>query len=120
MHRTLTVVQEFLREERYAASTLAVITDTTNDPALCAEWGLVRAAQAENPGRIVLLEAHHEVPANHLVAAAMTGEPELAVRADGTRVPRLARAAAIESRRPAPWDSERTVLITGGTGGIGR
>ncbi|MEV0297652.1 type I polyketide synthase [Nocardia sp. NPDC050710] len=120
LHRTLGAVQQFLSEERYAASTLAVITSTTADPALAAVWGLVRAAQAENPGRIVLVEAHEEATTDHLVAAAMTGEPELAVHADGTRVPRLIRAASPESERRTSWDPERTVLITGGTGGIGR
>ncbi|MFD4433794.1 SDR family oxidoreductase, partial [Nocardia sp. NPDC058497] len=118
LHRTLGVIQQFTREERYAASTLAVITDST-DPASAAVWGLVRAAQAENPGRIVLIEADAEAAMDHLVAAAMSGEPELAVHADGVRVPRLTRAASSESERQAPWDSGRTVLITGGTGGIG-
>ncbi|WP_433200632.1 SDR family NAD(P)-dependent oxidoreductase [Nocardia sp. CA-107356] len=120
LHRTLCVIQEFLSEDRYTASTLAVITDTATDPAAAAVWGLVRAAQAENPGRIVLIEAHAQTATNHLVAAAMTGEPELAVHADGTRVPRLVRAASPEPEQRAPWDPERTVLITGGTGGIGR
>ncbi|MFI7665477.1 SDR family NAD(P)-dependent oxidoreductase [Nocardia sp. NPDC049526] len=120
LHRTLGVIQQFSSEERYAASTLAVITDSAADPAAAAVWGLVRAAQAENPGRIVLIEAPEATTADHLVAAAMTGEPELAVHREGTRVPRLIRAASPESERPTPWDPERTVLITGGTGGIGR
>ncbi|WP_330249895.1 SDR family NAD(P)-dependent oxidoreductase [Nocardia sp. NBC_00565] len=119
LHATLGVIQEFLSEERYATRTLAVITDSTADPAAAAVWGLVRAAQAENPGRIVLIEAPAAITTDHLVAAANTGEPELAVHAEGTRVPRLVRAGSPESERPAPWDSERTVLITGGTGGIG-
>ncbi|MFJ9363894.1 SDR family NAD(P)-dependent oxidoreductase [Nocardia sp. NPDC101769] len=120
LHGTLAVVQQFLAEERYTASTLAVITDSSSDPALGAVWGLVRAAQAENPGRIVLIEADTETTPDRLVAAALSGEPELAVRADGTRVPRLVRAAsATDAERLEPWDPERTVLITGGTGGIG-
>ncbi|WP_431952958.1 SDR family NAD(P)-dependent oxidoreductase [Nocardia lijiangensis] len=120
LHRTLGVIQQFSSEERYAASTLAVITDSTADPAAAAVWGLVRAAQAENPGRIVLVEAPAAATADHLVAAALTGEPELDVHGEGTRVPRLVRATSPESEQPIPWDSERTVLITGGTGGIGR
>ncbi|WP_210743546.1 type I polyketide synthase [Nocardia cerradoensis] len=120
LHDTLGVVQEFLNDERCAASTLAVVTDATGDPAAAAVWGLVRAAQAENPGRIVLVEADSAIAANDLVAAAATGEPELAVDSSGIRVPRLVRAAAPETAPPTAWDSERTVLITGGTGGIGR
>ncbi|MGV9612822.1 type I polyketide synthase [Nocardia xishanensis] len=120
LHGTLGALHEFSSEERYTASTLAVITDTAADPAVAAVWGLVRAAQAENPGRIVLIEADAETPTDRLVAAAMTGEPELAVHAEGTRVPRLTRAASPEPEQRAPWDPDRTVLITGGTGGIGR
>nr|WP_067781357.1 type I polyketide synthase [Nocardia amikacinitolerans] len=120
LHRTLGVVQEFLREQRYTATTLAVVTDGSSGPAAAAVWGLVRAAQTEHPGRIVLVEAAAEITADHLAAAAMSGEPELAVREDGTWVPRLVRAALPESAARAPWDPERTVLITGGTGGIGR
>ncbi|MFJ4656843.1 SDR family NAD(P)-dependent oxidoreductase [Nocardia sp. NPDC088792] len=119
LHGTLGVIQQFLSEERYAASTLAVVTDAIADPAAAAVWGLVRAAQAENPGRIVLIEADAEATADLLVAAAMSGEPELSVHADGTQVPRLVRAAAPEAEPRAPWDPERTVVITGGTGGIG-
>ncbi|MEV6214041.1 SDR family NAD(P)-dependent oxidoreductase [Nocardia sp. NPDC051833] len=120
LHGTLGVVQEFLSDERYAASTLALVTDSTDDPAAAAVWGLARAAQAEHPGRIVLVEAAADQPAEQLVAAVATGEPELAVRADGTWVPRLVRAVAPTGDRTAPWDPDRTVLITGGTGGIGR
>ncbi|MBW0275541.1 hypothetical protein ATM97_19130 [Nocardia sp. MH4] len=119
LHGTLGVLQDFLEEQRYAASTLAMVTDSANDPAAAAVWGLVRAAQAENPGRIVLLEAAADQPTDQLVAAALTGEPEVAVRADGTWVPRLVRAVATTDRA-TPWDPDRTVLITGGTGGIGR
>ncbi|WP_063010349.1 type I polyketide synthase [Nocardia nova] len=120
LHATLGVLQQFLRDERCASSTLAVITDSTGDPATAAVWGLVRAAQAENPGRIVLIEADEAVAMHDLVAAAATGEPELAVDGAGTRVPRLVRAASAEATLPTAWDPERTVLITGGTGGIGR
>ncbi|MGS2806027.1 SDR family NAD(P)-dependent oxidoreductase [Nocardia sp. MW-W600-9] len=120
LHGTLGVLQEFLADESYAASTLALVTDSADDPAAAAVWGLVRAAQAENPGRIVLLEAAADQPTQQLVAAALTGEAELAVRGDGTWVPRLVRAVAPTADRTTPWDRERTVLITGGTGGIGR
>nr|WP_232329590.1 type I polyketide synthase [Nocardia violaceofusca] len=120
LYDTLGVVQEFLNDERCAASTLVVVTDSTGDPAAAAVWGLVRAAQAENPGRIVLVEADEATTTHDLVAAAATGEPELAVDAAGIRVPRLVRVAAPGTTTPTVWDSERTVLITGGTGGIGR
>ncbi|WP_067701969.1 type I polyketide synthase [Nocardia jejuensis] len=120
LHGTLAVLHEFLREQAYAASTLAVVTDSADDPAAAAVWGLVRAAQAENPGRVVLLQAPAAIASERLAAVAITGEPELAVDTEGTRVPRLVRAVAPEHDLPSPWDPDRTVLITGGTGGIGR
>ncbi|WP_280298696.1 type I polyketide synthase [Nocardia neocaledoniensis] len=120
LHRTLDALQQFTSDDRYAASTLAVVTDSAADPAAAAVWGLVRAAQAEHPGRIVLVEAAAATAPEHLAALTLTGEPELAVHGEGTRVPRLVRATAPVPERPAPWDPERTVLVTGGTGGIGR
>jgi NAD(P)-dependent dehydrogenase (short-subunit alcohol dehydrogenase family) len=49
--------------------------------------------------------------------ALATGEPEVAVRDGAAFVPRLAAASA----EPAPlsWNPDGTVLITGGTGGLG-
>nr|WP_078531144.1 type I polyketide synthase [Streptomyces sp. PsTaAH-124] len=81
-------------------------------------WGLVRAAQAENPGRIVLVDLDDDSARGLLPAALATGEPELAIRAGGIRVPRLAPAADLPEL-DAPWDDEGTVLVTGGTGGLG-
>jgi NAD(P)-dependent dehydrogenase (short-subunit alcohol dehydrogenase family)/acyl carrier protein len=48
--------------------------------------------------------------------AADAGEPELAVRDGRLLAPRLVPAAAVE---PVAWDSGDTVLVTGGTGGLG-
>ncbi|MFD6269629.1 SDR family NAD(P)-dependent oxidoreductase [Nocardia asteroides] len=116
LHGTLAVLRQFLTEQRYATSTLVIVTA---DPAAAAVWGLVRAAQAENPGRIVLVDADPDTTTAQVVAAAATGEAELAVDATGIRVPRLARATAAPTARTV-WDPEHTVLITGGAGGIGR
>ncbi|MFJ2582987.1 type I polyketide synthase, partial [Kitasatospora aureofaciens] len=64
VHAVLAVLQEWLAEERFAASRLVVVTrgavavrdgepvDLVQAPV----WGLVRAAQAENPGRFLLLD----------------------------------------------------------------
>ncbi|WP_039947876.1 SDR family NAD(P)-dependent oxidoreductase, partial [Streptomyces sp. NRRL S-118] len=45
-------------------------------------------------------------------------EPQLAVRAGGLWAPRLGRAGAVVPGG-APLDPEGTVLVTGGTGGLG-
>lgn len=48
-----------------------------------------------------------------------SGEPESALRGGESWIPRLGRATAPETARPAPWDTDGTVLITGGTSGLG-
>ncbi|SED06340.1 Acyl transferase domain-containing protein [Amycolatopsis tolypomycina] len=79
------------------------------DPALATVWGLVRAAEAENPGRFVLVDGDVET-------ALATGEPEVAVREGTAYVPRLVAAAPSGA---LGWNAGGTVLITGGTGGLG-
>ncbi|MEV0430985.1 SDR family NAD(P)-dependent oxidoreductase, partial [Micromonospora sp. NPDC050495] len=58
-------------------------------------WGLVRAAQAEHPGRFVLVD-HDGGPASRdaLAGAVASGEPQLAVRQGALLVPRLGRPRA--------------------------
>ncbi|HEY8546581.1 MAG TPA: beta-ketoacyl synthase N-terminal-like domain-containing protein, partial [Acidimicrobiales bacterium] len=85
-------VQDWLADERFAASRLLVATrgaqaldDDVDGEAGLAQapvWGLVSSAQAENPGRFVLvdLDPADATPGPALVAAAACGEPELAVR----------------------------------------
>ncbi|WP_225840577.1 type I polyketide synthase, partial [Streptomyces sp. NK08204] len=61
----LGLVQEWLRDERFAASRLVLVTrgavatgaaDEVRDAALAAVWGLVRSAQSEHPDRFVLVD----------------------------------------------------------------
>ncbi|MFC9887564.1 SDR family NAD(P)-dependent oxidoreductase [Streptomyces pilosus] len=97
------------------------------DLAGAAVRGLVRSAQAEYPDRVVLVDddAARHSPAGLLAAAASaTPEPESALRQDAVWVPRAVRVpggtdGGLESTA-GPWDPAGTVLITGGTGGVGR
>ncbi|MFE1447397.1 SDR family NAD(P)-dependent oxidoreductase [Streptomyces olivaceoviridis] len=105
-------------------TTLVVVTGT--DPAGAAAGGLVRSAQSENPGRIVLVEAEagDEPDAGRLAEAVATGEPHLAYR-DGTwQVPRLTRvtdgAADDEETGDDSGLGGGTVLLTGASGALGR
>ncbi|MCZ4125286.1 type I polyketide synthase [Streptomyces sp. H39-S7] len=92
----------------------AVSGEGVTDVGQAAVWGLVRSAQSEHPGRIVLLDCDaDEIPEGVLGS----GEPELAVRGGSVFVPRLARAAGAGD--PVVWRTDGTVLITGGTGGLG-
>ncbi|MFI5690092.1 SDR family NAD(P)-dependent oxidoreductase, partial [Streptomyces sp. NPDC051636] len=90
---------------------LVVTRGAGTDPEQSAVRGLTRAAQAEHPDRIVLLDADGDIP-EHLP----TGEPELAYAEGRFTTPRLARETA-----PADgsWSTSGTVLVTGGTGGLG-
>ncbi|MCR6488424.1 SDR family NAD(P)-dependent oxidoreductase [Amycolatopsis sp. OK19-0408] len=87
------------------------------DPAAAAGWGLGRSAQTEHPGRIVLLDALAPPSARQLAEALATGEPQLALRADGFTAPRLVPAAGSAPARPL--DRDGTVLVTGGLGTLG-
>ncbi|WP_146060543.1 type I polyketide synthase, partial [Amycolatopsis sp. CA-128772] len=79
--------------------------------------GLVLAAQQEHPGRFVLVESAAPVAEDVLAAALSTGEPRVLVRDGRALVPRLVRTTTGDA--PA-WNPDGTVLITGGTGELGR
>ncbi|MGC4746993.1 SDR family NAD(P)-dependent oxidoreductase [Micromonospora sp. DT201] len=83
-------------------------------------WGLLRAAQAEHPGRFVLADIDGGIapgPLDRLLS--VTGEDQLAIRDGVVLVPRLAPVHEGGSDTP-PWDPDGTVLVTGGVGALGR
>ncbi|WP_410658221.1 SDR family NAD(P)-dependent oxidoreductase [Amycolatopsis sp. lyj-112] len=96
--------------------TSGAVAATSPDPVAAAVWGLVRSAQAEHPGRFVLVDA---VTAADVRIALATGEPQVAVRDGKPFVPRLARVPAAEAGEP-DWAADDVVLITGGTGRLGQ
>jgi acyl transferase domain-containing protein len=123
--KALGVVQGWITDARFAGSRLVVVTqgaiavaddETVADLPAAAVWGLVRTAQSENPGRFLLVDTDTDL-ADVLPAVLACSESQLAVRHGELLVPRLARVAA-EPSAPS-WDAEGTVLITGGTGGLG-
>ncbi|KAB2340336.1 type I polyketide synthase [Actinomadura rudentiformis] len=82
-------------------------------------WGLVRSAQTEHPGRIVLVDTDAEQDAITLLPGILeSGEGSVMVRDGVIRVPRLTTAPASGSGTPDFGDG--TVLVTGGTGALGR
>uniref|UniRef100_UPI001C8E4C15 beta-ketoacyl reductase n=1 Tax=Streptomyces sp. WAC05458 TaxID=2487412 RepID=UPI001C8E4C15 len=97
--------------------------DDPADVAQAAVWGLGRVAALEKPrlwGGLVDLPARADERMRDLVAQALTApdaEDQLAVRADGIAVRRLVRSAA--SAPADDWQPSGTVLVTGGTGGVG-
>ncbi|MET9293111.1 thioester reductase domain-containing protein [Streptomyces sp. NPDC003077] len=123
----LAFVQEWLSDERRTQTRLIVLTEgavaveegAPVDVAHATMWGLLRSAQAEHPGRIVLLDTEPgtEPDRSAVLAAAGLGEPQVALRGGRAFVPRMTRLPV--PGEPVPWGSEGTVLITGGTGALG-
>ncbi|MBB5801448.1 acyl transferase domain-containing protein/acyl carrier protein [Saccharothrix ecbatanensis] len=119
----LALAQSWLDSELPAETRLVVTTrhavavgDETPDIAQAAVWGLLRSAQSEHPGRFVLVDVDGDEP--DWAAVLDTDEPQLAVRAGTLLAPRLASATA-PTTQPDPINPNGTVVITGGTGGLG-
>ncbi|MEW1847250.1 type I polyketide synthase [Nonomuraea angiospora] len=125
-HATLELLQEWLADDRLASSRLVVVThgavaataDDVPEVAQAAVWGLVRAAQAEQPGRFVLLDLDGDTSEDVIGQALASDESQLAVRAGEMWVPRLGRVTELEDQGPV-FGPDGTVLVTGGTGGLG-
>jgi len=113
----LEVLQHWLAGDQ--AGTLVVSTrgavalpgEDVSDLAAAAVWGLVRSAQAENPGRIMLLDTDGTVEVAALVDA---GEPQLVVRAGKVHAARLAPAPALLAL-PASESAWRLAVVGDGT-----
>ncbi|MGW2188845.1 type I polyketide synthase, partial [Streptomyces sp. NPDC001719] len=85
-------------------------------------WGLGRVAALELAGRwgglVDLPEVLDERSAGRLAAVFRSGEGEVAVRSAGIFGRRVVRASV--SAGVDAWRASGTVLVTGGTGGLGR
>ncbi|MFF2197599.1 SDR family NAD(P)-dependent oxidoreductase [Streptomyces sp. NPDC058157] len=130
----LALLRTWLGDERTAGSRLVLLTrgavapepgTTVTDPAHSALWGLVRSAQSEHPGRLVLADlapadgdADSDAEERLLAAALATGEPQFALRGTTAHVPRLARRTPADALTPAP-DTTGWRLTTGGPGTSG-
>ncbi|WP_285901251.1 type I polyketide synthase, partial [Frankia sp. R82] len=143
----LELVQRWLTDARFADAVLAVVTTHAVsvagedvDLATAGVWGLVRSAQTEHPGRLLLLDTDDEPDSARalpelLATARTTDEPQLAVRRGVVHVPRLTPAVpatapagatdAVDTTDAAGtsgWDldPDGTILITGGLGTLAR
>ncbi|MFI6173880.1 SDR family NAD(P)-dependent oxidoreductase, partial [Nocardia sp. NPDC051052] len=135
-HAALAVVQAWLGEPRFLESTLVMVTagavsvagEPVSDPAGAAVWGLVRSAQSEDPGRIVLVDtdAAGAVDTFSAVAAQVlgSGESQVAIRDGLVHIARMAwlsesGSAAGDFGNPVRSLPAGSVVVTGGTGGLG-
>ncbi|HEX4224179.1 MAG TPA: type I polyketide synthase, partial [Pseudonocardiaceae bacterium] len=124
--RVLGQLQHWLSDERFVTTPLVVRTrgavpaqagESVSDLAAAAVWGLVRSAQSENPGRIILLDTDAELDAAMLGHALAADEPQLALREGRFHAARLVRVRPTDSPQPV-LDTSGTVVITG-AGGLG-
>jgi pimaricinolide synthase PimS1 len=129
--QVLSLLQGWLAEERFADSRLVLLTagavstdshEVVRDLEGAAVGGLLRTAEMENPGRFMHVDLDDEesswrsLPAS-LRAALHEQESRFVLRDGRMLLPRLARMTPSEDVPVlAPGG---TVLITGGTGGLG-
>jgi acyl transferase domain-containing protein len=125
VHEVTASVLNGLRDALAGDAHLVVVTegavstgpgDPLADLPAAAVWGLVRSAQTENPGRITLLDVVPGSGTPVLAEVVAVGEPLLAVRGDVLLAPRLVRRVPEPGAFPVV---DGTVLIAGGTGGLG-
>ncbi|MEW2399642.1 SDR family NAD(P)-dependent oxidoreductase, partial [Streptomyces sp. NPDC046862] len=141
-HQALDVLGPWLADSRLIDVPLVLVThgavvarpgDEGPRPASAAVWGLARAAQAEHPGRVVLLDLDGTDASLAAVPSALaTGEPQLALRSGTAHIPRLTQVHAPPADDPETsavpegpadsrgrFDAHGTVLVTGATGALG-
>ncbi|WP_207930655.1 type I polyketide synthase, partial [Streptomyces hainanensis] len=129
--RTLSSVQQWLSDERFATTRMVVVTrgavaagpdETVSDLTQAGVWGLLRSAQSEHPDRFTLVDLDaDESSVKVLPAVLAANEPQLVIRGETMRAPRLAYRDADSAARSTPraLATDGTVLITGGTGTLG-
>ncbi|UUV29029.1 SDR family NAD(P)-dependent oxidoreductase [Amycolatopsis roodepoortensis] len=113
------VLRAWLAEERFADAKLvlstrgavAAVAGDRIDLTIAGIWGVARSAQAEHPGRIVLLDTDGPVD-DAITVALATGEAQIAVRAGTALIPRLHPVAA-DGLLPVPAEPAWRLDSTG-------
>ncbi|WP_326564154.1 SDR family NAD(P)-dependent oxidoreductase [Micromonospora peucetia] len=116
----LGVLQGWLGDPRAETTRLALAV-RDGDPVHAPVAGLVRVAQAEHPDRFLLLslDAIDDATVRSALAVA-PDEPQVAVRDGRVLLPRLRPVDQPSAGTPVAALAGGTVLVTGGTGGVGR
>ncbi|WP_158070285.1 alcohol dehydrogenase catalytic domain-containing protein, partial [Mycobacterium sp. IS-836] len=105
-HEALRVLQSSLAGD--GSGILAVVThgavglpgEEAPDLAGAAVWGLGRSAQAEHPGRLILVDSDGSIDARDVIGC---GEPQLVVRSGTAYAPRLTPARAALELPEGAW-----------------
>src|SRR6201999_3887874 len=105
-HEALAVLQSWLAGE--GPGPFVVLThgavglagEDVTDLAGAAVWGLVRSAQAEQPGRVVLVDSDGSLDITDVGAC---GEPQVVVRSGVAHSARLTPARSVATLPAGPW-----------------
>ncbi|WP_246216773.1 type I polyketide synthase [Mycobacterium botniense] len=120
--QVLAVVQSWVAERD--GGVLVVLTrgavglpgERVRDLAGAAVWGLVRSAQTEHPGRLVLADVDGPLDDAAVAAILGAGEPQVCVRGGRVYVPRVHASRAVDSVLVPPGDGPwRLGLSSAGT-----
>ncbi|WAX81205.1 SDR family NAD(P)-dependent oxidoreductase [Streptomyces sp. KMM 9044] len=127
--RALTLFRHWLTDTHAAGSRLLLLTrgavaahagETVTDLSAAAVRGLLKSAASENPGRFLLLDTDVTPTDGQLADAVRRGHDELVLRDGKFFAPSLSR---VRDTPPHPaamvFPTDRTVLVTGGTGAVG-
>ena len=106
----LPVLQSWLARE--GAGTLVVATrgamalpgEDVTDLAGAAVWGLVRSAQTEHPGRIILVDTDGPLDDESVAAVVSVGEPQVLVRGSTVHIARVHGSRAVGGLLVPPGD----------------
>ncbi len=122
VHRALAALQSWLAE--HESGVLVVSThgaaglagEDVTDLAGAAVWGLVRSAQTEHPGRIVLVDSDAALTDSLVARVLAVGEPQVLVRDDTIHTARVRGSRAVDGVLAPPADGPwRLGLSTAGT-----
>ena len=109
-HQALAAVQSWLTERDSGLLVVAtrgamgLAGEDVTDLAGAAVWGLVRSAQTEHPGRIVLVDSDTSLDGQAVAAALAVGEPQVLLRGGTVYVPRVRGSRAVDALLAPPDD----------------
>jgi polyketide synthase 12 len=92
---------------------MALPGEDVTDLAGAAVWGLVRAAQTEHPGRIVLVDADGPLDGAAIAAVLAAGEPQVLVRGTTVYTARVRGSRAVNSVLVPPGDGPWRLGMSG-------
>ncbi|SPM42307.1 erythronolide synthase, modules 3 and 4, partial [Mycobacterium numidiamassiliense] len=108
--QVLAAVQPWLTEDDCGVLVVAtqgavgLAGEDVTDLAGAGVWGLVRSAQTEHPGRIVLVDSDAPLDDNAIATVLAAGEPQLLLRGGAVYTPRVHGSRAVDGLMVPPGD----------------